>query len=359
MRAIVSKSTKTYKHGLRLLWVILLGSCLSPIDIPTENFGGRLVVSGQVSSIADQNYVQIGRTAERERLPFPVVGATVQLLDDLGNVYEYEADEFREGNYLLNGFTGTPGTSYFIRVVTPEGETYESAPERLPESAGAITSTYDFQNEEVTDLEGVVTTQPFLKLYVNTTLPEVGSRFVKWDVEEVFLLTPTDFPDPFSYVPPSCFVAQNADPQRITLISGEEVNVGSIDNLLVASRIIDWTFLERHYFTVYQSSLTAEAYDYWSKVDILSNQVGSIFDTPPAELTGNIRNINDSSEKVFGYFQACNQTFTRRFILKFDLPFELLATHCVFDGRDYLGYPQRCLDCLSVRNSSYRRPDWF
>lgn len=359
MEPIFSKFTKTRKLGLRLIWVILLSSCLSPIDIPTENIGGRLVVSGQVSTLADQNYVQIGRTADTERLPHPVVGALVQLLDEFGNVYQYAENEFSEGEYHLDGFMAVPNTSYFIRVVTPEGETYESVPERIPESAGELTSSYEIQNEEVTDLEGTVTNEPFLKLYVNTTMPDAGSRFVKWNVEEVFLLTPTDFPDPFSYVPPSCFVAQNADPQRITLINGDEVKAQSIDKLLVASRIIDWTFLERHYFTVYQSSLTAEAYEYWRKVDILSNQVGSIFDTPPAEIKGNLRNINDPSEKVFGYFQACNQSFTRRFILKFDLPFELTVTHCVYDGRDYLRYPQRCLDCLSVRNSSYRRPDWF
>ena len=359
MRPILSRHTKIYRHGLRVLLIILLGSCLSPIDIPTENLGGHLVVSGQVSPIEDQNYVQLGRTAETERLPHPVTGATVQLFDDIGNVYVYEEDEFTEGSYLLHGFTGIPGTTYFIQVNTQEGETYESAPERMPESAGELTSLYNVQNEETTDLEGTVTTQPFLKLYVNTTMPESGSRFVKWNVEEVFLLTPTDFPDPFSYVPPPCFVAQNADPQRITLINGEEVKTESIDNLLVASRIIDWTFLERHYFTVYQSSLTAEAYEYWRKVNILANQVGSIFDTPPAEITGNITNANDPSEKVFGYFQASNQTFTRRFLLKSDLPFELTVTHCVYDSRDFQKYPQRCLDCLSLRNSSYRRPDWF
>ena len=83
MQSIPSTSTKIYKHGIRLLLVVLLGSCLSPVDIPTENIGGRLVVSGQVSSIAEQNYVQIGRTAETDRLPLPVVGAAVQLFDDL------------------------------------------------------------------------------------------------------------------------------------------------------------------------------------------------------------------------------------------------------------------------------------
>ncbi len=359
MRPGLSTNKKIFKYCARLVWVILLSGCLSPIDIPTENLGGRIVISGQISTLADQNYVQIGRTSEKERLPHPVSDAVVQLFDEHGNAYEFEPDPFNEGVFLLNGFTGTPGSSYFIRVYMREGGYYESAPERKPESAGELTSSYEIQNEEVTDLEGTVTRQPFLKLNVSTTLPEIGSKFVKLNVEEVYLLTPTDFPDPFSSVPPSCFVAQNADPQRITLIDGDEIKAESIDNLLVASRIIDWSFLERHYFTIYQSSLTAEAYDYWRKVDILANQVGSIFDTPPAEITGNIRNIDDSDEKVYGYFQACNQTFTRRFLLKSDLPFELSVTNCVYDNRDFQRYPQRCLDCLSVRNSSYRRPDWF
>lgn len=348
------------RHSIKVVWLILLSSCLSQIDFPTDNIGNRLIVSGQVSPIADQNYVQLGRTADTDRLPFPVSGAMVHLLDDVGNAYIYEEDEFNPGMYLLEDFSGLPSTRYSIRIETPEGETYESTPETMPESPGEVTTYFDFVREETTDLEGIVTNQPFIKIYANALLPLATENvYVKWNVDEAFLLSPTDFPDPFGSVPPSCYVVQNADPQRITLFNGEEVKAASVEGFLLASRIIDWSFHERHYFTIYQSSLTKEAYEYWSKVNIVANQVGSIFDTPPAEITGNIKNANQPSEKVLGYFQASNQTFNRVFLVKTDLPFPVPASTCTYDNRNYQDYQMRCLDCLSIRNSSYRRPAWF
>jgi hypothetical protein len=52
--------------------------------------------------------------------------------------------------------------------------------------------------------------------------PKLPSRW-KWGIEGSFLLSPTVFPDPFNAIPPPCFVVQNADPQRITLFNGEEL----------------------------------------------------------------------------------------------------------------------------------------
>jgi hypothetical protein len=283
----------------------------------------------------------------------------VDLYDDAGNVYRYQEDEFNPGTYVINGFSGVESTSYFIRIEA-EGKTYESTPEKMPADAGQITSYLDYQMEDVTDIEGIVTSQPFVKIFANAILPETSDDvFIKWNVDEAFLLSPTDFPDPFGSVPPACFVIQNADPQRITLFNGEEVKSRSVEGFLVGSRIIDWSFNEKHYITTYQTSLTKEAYEYWRKVNILANQVGSIFDTPPAEITGNIRNINNASEKVLGYFQASNQTFYRTFLFKSDAPFPVATSTCTYDNRNFQDYPARCLDCRSVRNSTYSRPDWF
>lgn len=348
------------KSRFRVIWVFMFASCLSQIEFPTDNVGNRVVISGQVSPVPDQNIVQVGLTASTDRLPVPLSGAVIHLYDHTGNSYPYTENFSSPGTYFLTDFSGIAGTTYHLTVVTPEGETYESAAEKMPESVGHLTTHYEFEREEFTDLEGIISAQPFIKIYVNSSLPSMEEpTYVKWNVDEAFLLSPTDFPDPFNAVPPPCFIVQNADPQRITLINGEEVQTTSIDNFLVASRIIDWTFLERHYFTIYQSSLTKEAYEYWRKVNILSNQVGSIFDTPPAEITGNIQNANDPSEKVFGYFQASNQVFDRMYLLKSDLPFRLTMRDCVFDNRTFQEYPSRCLDCTSVRNSSYERPTWF
>ena len=61
--------------------------------------------------------------------------------------------------------------------------------------------------------------------------------------------------------------------------------------------------------------MTRDAIEYWRKVNILANQVGSIFDTPPAEINGNIKNLNNQDEKVYGYFQTVNETYHRIYII--------------------------------------------
>lgn len=347
-----------FKLFVRFSWVLLLAGCLSPIDFPAENLGGKLVISGQISPLKEQNIIQIGTTADSKRLPFPISGAVVTLFDDVGGSYTYVENPEKPGFYILPDVEGVPGRTYHIVVTTPEGNIYQSVEETMPEQAGQLATTYEILFEEFTDGEGTISTEPFIKVYANSILPVTTEpSYLKWSVDEVFKLSPTDFPDPFGIVPPPCYIEQSADPQRVALFDGSEVKATSIDNMLVASRLINWTFVERHYFTTTQSSLTPEAYDYWRKVNVLANQVGSIFDTPPAEIKGNMYNVNDPSDKVLGYFQAANQTYDRFFILPFNLPF-FFSSECLFTTFDRQYLP-RCLDCMGVANSSWDMPEWF
>jgi hypothetical protein len=349
------------RFQVKFLVFLLLSSCLTPIDFPVEIKGGTLVVTGQISTISDQNVIQLSTTANIARLPFPVSGAFIQLFDDVGNVYQYEEDSQKEGNYYLNNVAGVAGRTYYIQINLVGGSIYKSLPEKLPEPALQESVSYDIVNKELTDGEGAVVVQDYMEIFSNSRLlPTNEPTYLKWGVEEAFLLSPTDFPDIMGNIPPPCFVVQNADPQRIVLFNGSEVSSTSINNLLVGSRLIDWSFLERHYFTIYQSSITKDAYDYWRKVNIVANQVGTIFDTPPAAIEGNIVNEENPKEKTLGYFQATNQTYNRFVIFESDLPFPLKVTTCTFTGSfNSLDYPTRCIDCASVRNSSFKRPDWF
>jgi len=343
----------------RIICIGLFGSCLSPINIETENKGGVLTVTGQVSTISEQNSIQLGLSAETERLPFPLSGAYVALVDDLGNTFPYSEDALFPGNYLLPGFAGIPEVTYHVKIVLPSGEIYESVPEKMPSYTGPFTTTFEIVDEEFTDFEGTVLLKPFVKIYTDVDPASVEqAKFLKWNIQEDFLLSPTDFPDPFNAIPPPCYITQNADPQKINIVASDDVARTSTEQLLIGSRIVDWSFLERHYFTTYQSTMTREAYEYWRKVDILANQVGSIFDTPPAYIVGNVANVNDPGERVLGYFQAVNQTFDRFYTLPFTFPFPLTMEPCTYYSYKYTYLP-RCLDCTSVRNSSYRRPDWF
>ncbi len=342
----------------QLIYALLFASCLTPVDIKTTRIGGRLVISGQISTIKDQNIIELGRTADESRLPYPLSGASIILLDNSGQSHFYTEDISRPGMYLLSQFSGITGKTYHLQVKIPSGEVYESQLEKMALSVGKVSTRYEAKYEEFIDSEGTLLNQPFLKVYANAELP--ASNYIKWNVWEDFILSPTDFPDPFGFTPPSCFISQNADPQRITLFNGVELKASSTSNLLLSSRLVDYSFYERHYFTTYQSSMTKEAYEYWRQLNILANQTGSIFDAPPAEITGNIYNVNDPNEKVYGYFQAVNQTFDRFYILNGELPFQITWTTCTYlDYRNYSSYPRRCLECLTVRNSTYNRPIWF
>jgi hypothetical protein len=91
------------KWCVQLIFVVFCISCLSPIEIRSNLIGGQVVISGQISTIDEQNFVQVGRTANTERLPFPYSGVSVYLFDDLGNSYFYVEDEYNPGTYLLHG----------------------------------------------------------------------------------------------------------------------------------------------------------------------------------------------------------------------------------------------------------------
>jgi hypothetical protein len=348
------------KFAIRIAPFIILISCISPIDFRVENRGGQLVVSGQVSSLADRNEIRLGRTADG-RLPFPITGATIQLLDNMGNSLLY--NETEEGVYKLFGFEGTPGQTYHIQIALNDGEVYESIPEKMPEYSAPLTVSYEFVEEITTDADGANLSKRFVKLYAATSLPPAWKdRFVNWTVNEVFLLSPTDFPDPFGSIPPPCFVAQKAEANRIALFDGNKLSTTDIKKQLICSRQVDRTFLEKHYFTTHQSFITKEAHTYWNKVNILANQTGSIFDTPPAQIIGNISNVNEPTEKVWGYFQATNETLNRIYLLPSDFPYTLLFADevCTYSGdRKISDYPTYCLNCLLYKNSSYSRPDWF
>lgn len=346
-------------HLVRFVIFTFLTGCLAPINVDVENARGIVVVSGQVSNLSDQTVVQLGLTADTDRLPFPASGATVRIVDETtGEQIPCFETQAESGIYRPLDYAGIPGHVYHVEAEFENRGQYRSASEMMPPIPGSLEAHYDFKDLEYTDLEGVISQQPFIFIYVNAQLPDTAEPlYLRWTVDEVSLLSPTDFPDPFGSVPPPCFVAQSADPQRIVLFDGSKIHTKSFENLNVAQRIVDWTFLEKHAFTIYQSSLTPAAHDYWSKVDILANQTGSIFDTPPAALRGNIQSEQDG-ERTFGYFQAVAQVYTRFFTYKFDIPVPMTMPDCVYDGTRTT-YPTRCLNCTSVRNSSYNRPDWF
>jgi hypothetical protein len=344
---------------LQLAIFIALAGCLSPYGVDVDDASGRLVITGQVSTVDHRNIVTVHRTNEPSAQATPLSGAFARIVDDLGN--SWNCVEMDLGVYAAQGLTGVPGRTYHVEVAIPgTGEQYRSQPEKIPNVLGEDSVYYDFAQEEFIDSDGTPSQQLFVNFRTKVSLEQpTEAYYMKWTVNEIFLLVPTDFPDPFGVIPPPCYIRKQPDPQRVVTFDGGSRQSLSTE-FLVAKRLADAkSFHSKYSAYIYRSSLTPEAHEYWRRVAVLVNQVGSIFDTPPAEIEGNIFNLDKPNEKVYGYFQASNESYHRITISSFEMPY-LPVQYCEYENTKFPNqYPSECLNCLNFASSSYEEPVLF
>ncbi|MDX1905764.1 MAG: DUF4249 domain-containing protein [Bacteroidia bacterium] len=338
-----------------LLTTVQCTEILPPVQ---DRIGGRVIIYGQITPSAGPHYVRISTTAPYARIPLPEEGATVTIVDDLGNREVYQ--EEGSGKYRLEGTTvrGATGRSYHIEVTLADGRQYYSEPEEIQ-----VLTARDSGYFEPRIVPGTVENLPFvsnqkLRVYADTEIP-AGSpaQLLRWTVEEVYIFEPTNFPDPFNSIPPPCYVFGYPNAQKVSLFDGERLSTNRIEKQLLVERPIDQSFRSRHYFNVSVQSITRRCFTYWTQVNQVSNLSGSIFDTPPATIQGNIYQEGDRDARVLGYFEAIATDTTRFFVVPGYLPVRI-PDDCEFLFSRY-NYPPECLDCLTLPNSSYIAPPYF
>lgn len=350
---------------LVLFCLISLSNCIKEITFPVEKIGGQLVIDALFTNDSSTQVVRIGRAAFQDRIPIPVQDAVVSIVNGDGFEAFYTESDEQPGTYLLpfGSMPAEAGQSYQLRVLLTDGSTYESSFEEMPTQPGNLEQVYyEFENRQVLNEGAILTEELVINIFADVDLSQAPAEpyFIRWDVEEVYKLSPTDFPDPFGFIPPPCYVYVYTSGDDLHLYDGRANQAARLTNLSLGFQEIDLTFVEKHWFSVYQRSLTPEAFDYFNKIDQLLANTGTIFDTPPAPVPGNFRNIQQVEEEVLGYFTVASSQVKRFATFRFDIPVEL-EDECLYrpfkpSSEDY---PRRCLRCETVRNSTFVRPDFF
>src|SRR5688572_17438229 len=278
------------KYVAHVIWCCALTGCLAPLDMKLENQMGTYVVYGQVSTLPRRTFVQVGITAGVSRKPFTVANASVHIVDGTGNRVQFAPTEVAGTFRPDESFVGVPGINYHVEITFDSGDQIISHPDMMPLLTGQDSIYYFFSDEYTTDRDGDVSFKPFFNLVSKPSLPESeATHYVRWSTHEIFIVIPTDFPDIFGSVPINCFVSQTADVQRIPLFNSALTDNQVNTEKIIAKRVVDHSFHTRHVFLSYMSTITAGAFDFWTKVDVVANQSGSIFDAPPAAISGNLR----------------------------------------------------------------------
>jgi len=348
--------------SILIVLIVLMSSCLDPIviDVSAENTS-RLVVAGQLNDSGEKQIIRLSTS-----LPFgnkstsPVTGAQIQLCDlGLGLCEDYYEEE--EGVYSLwaNNITPTPGHEYYITIDLENGSQYESSPQILPLPQKADSVYYNFERKNTTDKFGVERITDVINVFIDTKLDRSGgTQFFRWNYDELYIF-PDESCGPLEPVL-TCYVPIEGDNQNITLFSSDLVDQDKILGINVAIKntfpLIE--FRSRHYFNVYQYSISEEAFTYWTRVKSIILQAGTVIDIPPASIPGNIRNINDSSDRVLGFFEVASRDIQRTFLFPSDFK-ENISQFEICSRFDRRNWGPECCDCTTIPNASLVRPEWI
>ncbi|MFK7934147.1 MAG: DUF4249 domain-containing protein [Saprospiraceae bacterium] len=344
------------RHSLIFgLLLLLLGfnSCIEPFQFERVEPAELLVVRGQFTTTQSEHHLQIGTSGEYKRVAFvPESGALVELFAEDGNSAVYEERE--AGDYYLaaNSICAVIGQSYFIKISLTDGRVYQSTPATLPAPVALDQIAFTIEDGFSANSLGVVLTKQFVNINVALTPPkQTIGPFIKWDTENVYIFI--DLSCGPGEPARDCYITDFPNQQDIFLYDGSDNIGGQFFQKTVLSKRINETHNYRQYYSVYQKSITEDAHRYWSQVDQIVNQVGSIFDVPPAPVRGNIFNTEDRDEIVLGYFEVSSADTLRITTDARFIPFEQRGRpRCgnIFQRPDPL--PSGCCECLVLDNST-------
>lgn len=355
----------SHKHiCLSIILLLFLSACIDPFDVEGEVKGSSvLVIDGMITNEKGSYQVLLSysspslKSYERNN----VSGAQVTIMSDEGQ--EEVLLEEEPGIYVSDscGMQGEVGRSYQLHIITPDGKRYASQPETMLPVA-EIDSIYPKLESETylssTDME---LTRWGMQLYVSTGSKTSEARFYRWSWTDTY-----EFNAPLSLPPPApptttrCWASGSSN-RNLYLAS-----TNGLERDIIASQPIVFVPLAgrqlqtRYSILISQYSLTRNAYAYWEKIQEQIESAGSIFGPPPAQIIGNVYNVDQDEELVLGYFQVSAISEKRFFIRKSQIPSPpdgpvRSTPECFYEGE----VPGYCFDCIQIPGATPEKPSFW
>lgn len=349
-----------FKHQ-HLLWIaalILMGTgCIEEISFDSDRSENQLIVDGSIHNGPGPYTLKLGLTNSEQNVPDPLSGAQIELIDSEDNrviFIESEPGIYQTGD---ESYTGRPGVTYHIEIELPDGRSFYSEPETMPLQTASSTVHLEPGYKPEESPFGTTRDVPVVFVSADSEIPESDEPlFLKWSVEGLFAYRETQYPGPFAPQAKTCFINETITPQKVLLYSGTQSGSGQINNqLLTDKRVVLHEFYIRYYFNVISTSITERRHKYWQQVDEMINQSGTIFDVPPATVTGNIKSDDSNELPALGYFEAVVSDTSRDFVTRSDFSF-YITNPCDINNPDR---DSACDNCLELENSTIERPHYF
>ncbi|MCP9767352.1 DUF4249 domain-containing protein [Lacihabitans sp. LS3-19] len=278
---------------------IFLIACVEPfsiaVDVPLEVISVEAEITDediqQKLNISNSYYLHESLYKE------PISGLQVEIIINGSQKIDLKEEEY--GNYSFPvDFRAKIGDSYQLLFQKKDGDRYQSNVEKLSKSP-EIDAVFDEFKVNGTIAFG--RTVPSKNVYINFKDVDLSSNFYQWSWklwEQQFVCLSTDYYD--LYCREECY--EMLYNEEINIQSDEFYNGKSVEGKLIGK--IPYYQYEGALLEIKQETISSEAYSFYKQIKDLSQNTGSLADTPPQIVEGNIKNIDNPSEIVVGMLMA-------------------------------------------------------
>ena len=350
---------------------LILNSCLDEVnlDIPESDLD-RIAIRGRLiygdPSMLEVSVAQVGDFAKFSS-PTPVSSAIVRLLDEKGNILNTTSNQ--PGLYTAEISKDHPdieitvGEAYSIEVLMPDGRMIVSAPETLwPVHKIDMVQNRIVEKDIINEL-GLIEAKKFGEILINTSLErpnQLGRSYLKWEFEGVYRFHESDISDIIRFTKPLiCYFTDPIGLEEVHVFDGSESTQDQLSEFLILEEILDHRFTLGFYLTVYQQSLSQEAFEYWSKIGELIVRDGSFLESFPAKIEGNLMNVEDEDDEIFGFFYATVQDTARLFVSSKEAGFPIRLCPSSVPNIEFQNLDEVCKNCLNRERSTLQKPEYW
>jgi hypothetical protein len=317
------------KYLFLILLITLLNACIDPYTVEFTRNNKVLVIEGLLTDDVqnpDTIKIKYSRYLNGRIDIFPIA-ATKPIIVSLKTGKETKLIEYEIGNFLPPiDFKIKTEEQYVLRF-TVDGQQYESTPESYTPTP-PISKIYEKFNPKSKLSEDGKTYSISNEVFIDFVDTPNQKNYYLWrytDYESLFYCATCINATMYSSSTESCslpippFIREKdnyydyvCSTDCYAIIKSKEINQMSdlvsdgalIKRYLVAQ--IPYYYQGGCLVEVQQMCISPEAYSFYNNLDLQSQKSGNLVDSPPAAIVGNIRNTNNPSEKVVGYFGVVN-----------------------------------------------------
>jgi len=298
------KGTYIILCSIMAIWALGCKKPYTPDVISSNN--NYLVVEGNINTGTDSTTIRLSRTVNLSSgvTINPELNATVAIQDNQNQTYNLHS--IGNGIYTSAILNLDNTRTYRLNITTSDGKTYQSA--YVPAMASPPIDSIGFNVQNTAQNTGI-------QIYVNTHDPNNKTHYYRWDYNETWIYHAKYDSEYISndstdvvIRPPSKQIYQcwgSSISTAITLGSSAKLSQDVIyQNPLVFIPSTSEKIESRYSILLKQYAMTTDGYNYYSILKKNTEQLGSIFDAQPSQLTGNIHCTTDATLPVIGYITA-------------------------------------------------------